>query len=168
MMFRTSYRMSDSLSRATGKVYRRAWRQAFYGALVFLGAWVGHFQGLTAVAFGVLGALFINYLLMAQLSLSVAGVSWLQFGQAQLPALLLALMSSAAALGATAGIRHLGLPPFAGLVAGSVAAVGTGVLTARLAPRVVLGQHGIRMRDTLLPYLLDRLRSRPKGLRASR
>jgi PST family polysaccharide transporter len=27
MMFRVCYRMSDSLSRATGKVYRRAWRQ---------------------------------------------------------------------------------------------------------------------------------------------
>ena len=41
MMFRTSYRMSDSVSRATGKVYRRAWRHALYAVLVFLGALIG-------------------------------------------------------------------------------------------------------------------------------
>ena len=36
MMFRTSFRLSDSLSRATGKVYRRAWRQVVFAGMVFL------------------------------------------------------------------------------------------------------------------------------------
>jgi O-antigen/teichoic acid export membrane protein len=45
MMFRTSSRMSDSITRATGRVYRRAWRQAFYAVLVFLGAGGGRRGG---------------------------------------------------------------------------------------------------------------------------
>jgi O-antigen/teichoic acid export membrane protein len=157
MMFRTSYRMSDSLSRATGRVYRRAWRQWLYAGLVFLGAWIGHFQGVGGVAVGVLGALLINYLLMAQLSLSLVGISWLGFAQVQLPALLLALVSGAATLAITAGTRHLGLPPLGSLLAGVSVAVGTVALTIWLAPRVALGQHGLRVRDTIRAYLSARL-----------
>jgi O-antigen/teichoic acid export membrane protein len=158
MMFRTSYRLSDSLSRATGKVYRRAWRQGLYAGLVFLGAWAGRQWGVTGVAFGVLGALFINYLLMAQLGLSVARISWLEFIRVQLPALSLTIVVGVVALAVTAASRSLGLPPLAGLAIGSAAAVGTGLLAAWLAPALTLGEHGIRIRQTLWTHLLTRLR----------
>jgi O-antigen/teichoic acid export membrane protein len=157
MLFRTSYRMSDSLSRATGRVYRRAWRQWLYAGLVFLGAWIGHYRGVSGVAIGVLSALIINYLLMAQLSLSVTRVSWLRFAQAQLPGLLLAVLCGAASLGATFGARYLGLPQVGSLLAGLLAAGGTAALTISIAPRVALGQHGLRVRDTIRAYLSARL-----------
>ncbi|MGH7527654.1 MAG: lipopolysaccharide biosynthesis protein [Gemmatimonadales bacterium] len=165
MMFRTSSRMSDSISRATGRVYRRAWRQALYAGMVFLGAWVGQYQGVTGVAVGVLGALFFNYLLMAHLSLSVGQISWSRFAQAQLPALGLTIVLGAATLATTAGIRHLGLPPIAGLIGGSLAAAGTAAVAVWLAPTLTLGEHGIRMRDTVRAYLLARLR--PARVRGS-
>lgn len=158
MMFRTSYRMSDSLSRATGRVYRRAWRQAFYAALVFLGALVGQRWGVAGVAVGVLCALLINYLLMAHLSLSVVGISWLQFARVQLPGLGLTVVIGAVALGASVGMRHLGLPPWARLLFGSLAAATVAGLVAWLAPSVTLGEYGIRVRDTLRAYLMARLR----------
>jgi PST family polysaccharide transporter len=157
MMFRTSFRMSDSLSRATGKVYRRAWRQALYAGLVFLGAWVGRYQGLTGVAVGVLGALFVNYLVMAQLSLSVVQISWLQFVRAQLPALRLTMVIGVVTVATAAGLRHFGLPPLAGLLVGSVAAGGAGALTIWLAPMFALGDHGIGMGNLLRAYLVARL-----------
>ncbi len=69
MMFRTCYRMSDSLSRATGKVYRRAWRQGLYARLVFLGALVGQTWGVRCRGRRA-RRLFLNYVLMAQLSLA--------------------------------------------------------------------------------------------------
>jgi PST family polysaccharide transporter len=163
MMFRTSYRLSDSLSRATGRVYRRAWRQALYAALVFLGALVGRHWGVTGVAFGVLAALFLNYLLMAHLCLSVGQISWLQFIRTQLPALWLTMAVGAVTLAVAAGNRSLGLPPVAGLVAGSAAAVVTAVLAARLAPSVVLGEHGIRMSGTLRTHLARLSPSRLPG-----
>jgi PST family polysaccharide transporter len=136
-----------------------------YAAMVFLGAWVGHYWGVTGVAIGVLGALFVNYLLMASLGLSVGQISWVRFAKAQLPALRLTIVVGAVTLAITAGTRHIGLPPFASLVAGSAAAVGTAVLAAWLAPALALGEHGIRMRDTLRGQLLDRLR--PVPLRGS-
>jgi O-antigen/teichoic acid export membrane protein len=158
MMFRTSYRMSDSVSKATGRVYRRAWRQALYAALVFVGAFVGRFYGLTGVATGVLIALFLNYVLMAQLSLSVAKISWVRFGQVQLPALRVAVVLGAVTLAITAGVRHLGLPPFVGLLAGAAAALGTAVVAAKLAPKLALGEYGMRMWDLLWVQVLARLR----------
>jgi O-antigen/teichoic acid export membrane protein len=161
MMFRTSYRMSDSLSRATGKVYRRAWRHGLYAVMVFVGAWVGHYWGVTGVAFGVLGALFLNYLVMANLGLSVAQISWLRFAQAQLPAVRLTILVGAVTLGIVTLTRHLGLSALLSLLAGVAAAGGSAVLATWLAPAVTLGEHGMRMRDTLRGHLLDRLRPAP-------
>jgi PST family polysaccharide transporter len=115
----------------------------------------------TGVAVGVLGALFLNYLIMANLGLSVAQISWLRFAQAQLPALRLTVVVGAITLAIAVGARHLGLPPLAGLAAGAAAAAGTIVLAAWLAPRLVLGEHGIRMRDTIRGQLMARLRPTP-------
>jgi O-antigen/teichoic acid export membrane protein len=165
MMFRMSSRMSESLARATGRVYRRAWRQWLYAGLVFLGAVVGQRWGITGVAVGVLGALLANYLLMAHLSLSVAGISWRRFTQAQLPALKSTVIIGGVTGATMAAARGLGLPALAGLIAGSVAAAGTAGLMVRLAPRFTLGEYGIRTRDTVVPYVLARLR--PLRLRGS-
>lgn len=166
MMFRITCRMSDSLSRATGRVYRRAWRQALYAGLVFLGAWIGQRWGVTGVAIGVLGAFFMNYLLMAQLSLSLVQISWVRFVQAQLPAFRLTLVVGAVTLATRVAARHLGWPPLGGLMVGLVAAAGAAALAAWLAPTLALGEHGIRARDTLRAYVLARLH--PAGLRGSR
>jgi O-antigen/teichoic acid export membrane protein len=158
MMFRISCRMSDSLSRATGKVYRRAWRQALYAGFVFLGAWLGHGWGVTGVALGVLCAFFINYLMMAHLSLSLVQISWAQFAQVQLPAVRLTKLVGGVTLVIAAITRHLALPPVAGLLTGSVAALGSTALAVWLAPKLALGEHGFRMYDILRSQLLARLR----------
>jgi O-antigen/teichoic acid export membrane protein len=158
MMFRTSYRLSDSLSRATGRVYRRAWRQACYAGLVFAGAWIGQRSGVTGVAVGVLAALFVNYLLMAHLGLSVVRIGWPQFARVQVPALRLAALLGGLTLAVTAGTRHFGLPSYAGLAIGGAAAVGTAGLLAWLAPRLTLGEYGVRMRDLLGERVLARFR----------
>ena len=76
LVLRVSYKLSDSVARATGAVYRRAWRQCLYAAAVFGGAWMGHFWGLEGVAWGVAGAVALNYLLMFHLTARLIGVSW--------------------------------------------------------------------------------------------
>ncbi len=157
MMFRMSSRMSESLSRATGRVYRRAWRQWLYAGLVFLGARLGQRVGVTGVAVGVLGALFVNYLLMAHLSLSVARITWTRFIQAQLPGVRVTVVIGVMAAATVAGTRHLGVPALVGLIAGCLVSAATAGLTIWLAPRFALGEHGIRLRDTLGPHVLARL-----------
>ncbi|MBW2330740.1 MAG: hypothetical protein JRF30_07410, partial [Deltaproteobacteria bacterium] len=67
VLFRTGYKISDSLARALGAVYRRAWRQAIYASMVVFGTILGAKWGLTGVGVAVVLSVFINYLLMSYL-----------------------------------------------------------------------------------------------------
>ncbi len=84
----------------------------------FPGAFLGHYGGLTGVAAGVLAALFVNFLLMAQLGVSVGQISWLRFAEAQFPAIRLTLLLGVVTIAVAAGTRHLGLPPIATFLIG--------------------------------------------------
>jgi PST family polysaccharide transporter len=153
MLFRTSYKMSDSLSRATGAVYRRAWRQGLNAALVIGGAWVGRFWGVPGVAAAVLLALATNYLMMAQLSLTVCRMSWGRFLGAQAPAAALALAGGVTSWALITVLRGGHLPSVVRLIAvGSVVLIGSGLLVWRL-PRVFLGEEGLWMLQTAQGYL---------------
>jgi hypothetical protein len=92
-LFRMSYKMSDSLARATGAVYRRAWRQVIYAALVLAGTYVGQFWGLPGVAVGVAIALIVNFLLMAHLSLQLTNLRTGDMVKAHKPGLLFGLIT---------------------------------------------------------------------------
>lgn len=82
LLARTSYKVSDSLSRAAGLVYARAARQFAYALLVLLGAVVGQRWGVSGVAAGVALAVMANFLMMANLSLSATGLSPSAFASA--------------------------------------------------------------------------------------
>lgn len=84
LVFRTSYKMSDSLARAKGAVYRRAWRQWVYASAVVSGAALGSLWGIGGVAVGVAVAVVINFLLMLDLSVRLIGVSWVEIGRIHL------------------------------------------------------------------------------------
>ena len=63
MLFRTSYKISDSIARSTGAVYRRAWRQVYYALFVVIGAWIGQHWGIAGVAWGTFVAPTFNFFL---------------------------------------------------------------------------------------------------------
>lgn len=149
MLFRTSYKISDSLARATGSVYRRAWRQILYAGLVVGAAWVGQRWGISGVAAGALAALTVNFLLMAQLSLDTAGITWSGFALAHLPAALLTAAIVPPAWVATWLTRHARLPAlFVILSATLVAGIIGGTLVWR-APTRFLGADALWMLDKL-------------------
>ncbi len=164
MLFRTSYKLSDTIARSTGAVYRRAWRQILYAALVLFGVWVGQHWGVVGVAWGALGALTVNFLLMAHLSLAVSGMRWVHYWGAHAPAAWLTLLSLGPVAAAVTLARQLGLGAF------SVLVVGTAILTLVcgaamwLAPGVFLGPDGRWIIDTGRGFL-RRLRGAP-GARA--
>jgi O-antigen/teichoic acid export membrane protein len=91
LLFRMSYKMSDSLARATGAVYRRAWRQLIYASAVVIGSYIGHFWGLYGVACGVAMALVVNFLIMGHLSIQLTGINWLDMLKAHWHGLLLGI-----------------------------------------------------------------------------
>lgn len=151
MLFRTSYKISDSLTRAVGAVYRRAWRQWIYAGLVTGGAWLGHERGLTGIAVGVLVALLVNFALMAELSLEIVGMSRRAFVAAHLPAVFCATGAALPAWAAASLARHGGLPPLAVLVASLAVAAASLAILYRLHPTLILGQDG--------QWLVDRVRA---------
>jgi PST family polysaccharide transporter len=157
MLFRTGCKISDSLVRATGAVYGRTWRQTAYALLVLAGAWVGHFWGIPGVAVAVFLTLVANFLLMAQLSLRLAAMSWRTFCYAHLPGLALAVLA-AGSVGATAALlRAWGLGPVLVLVA-SVASLAPAAALVSCMPRRFLGEDGHWMVSRLIGYLPHRAR----------
>jgi hypothetical protein len=159
LLMRTSYKMSDSLARATGAVYRRAWRQSVYAGCVLGGAWIGHFWGVAGVAAGVLGAVTINFLLMAELSLKETGAGWGRFLAAHRHAAQTAVCAALIAYPLAGLLRKLECGAFLTLAATSTALALFGVFAVRYAPGFFLGQDGL----SLLELLRERL---PAGLSA--
>ena len=155
LLFRTSYKMSDSISRATGAVYRRAWRQAIYASLVFVGAWVGSRWGVTGVSIGVLASLLINFFLMADLSLTVAHTTWRRFIEAHVPAMLTALLAGGTTWLSITLLRHSEAGPLLRLLGALLATTAAMGLALWAIPRPLLGPYGIRM-VSLLGSLLPR------------
>lgn len=153
LLFRTSYKMSDSIARATGAVYRRAWRQAIYAALVFIGAWVGSRWGVRGVAVGVLASLVINFILMADLSLAVAHTTWRRFAEAHVPAVLNAVLAGGIAWLSVLALRHGGAGPVLRLVGAALVTLAAMALALWAIPRPLLGPYGMRMITLLGSFL---------------
>lgn len=152
LLFRTSYKISDSLARAMGTVYRRAWRQAAYAVAVVLGALIGSAFGLTWVALGVTGAIVLNYLLMADLSVRTAPVGWGRFVLRQGRGLGLAAVVAVVAVPAVLAARAADLGNLLTIVAGTAAAAGALGVAFLLAPGRTLGDDG----QWLLAVIADR------------
>ena len=140
-LFRTSYKVSDSLSRAMGAVYRRAWRQWVYAGCVIGGAWIGQHRGLAGVAIGVVIALLVNFALMAELSLRLVRMNHHSLFTAHLPALRTTALVVIPAWIVTAEARRV-LPPLAVLVAAAASVLVTTISIYRLSPPFLLGEDG--------------------------
>ncbi len=70
---RTSYKISTSLTRATGAVYRAAWRQWLYAAEVVVFCSVGaRYLGVDGVAIGASVAIVLHFLVMLRFSARVS------------------------------------------------------------------------------------------------
>lgn len=93
LLFRTGYKISDSVAKATGAVYKRAWRQIIYATAVFAGSLIGLKWGLIGVSYGVLVAIIINYLLMTNLSLQYINISILEIIKIHIPALIISIIA---------------------------------------------------------------------------
>jgi PST family polysaccharide transporter len=141
MLFRTGCKISDSLVRATGAVYRRTWRQTAYAVAVIAGAWVGQRWGVEGVAVAVLVTLALNFFLMAQLGLWLVAMPWRTFAAAHLPGLALAALVAAPVAATAAALRACGCPPLPLLLA-SMAAGLPCLLVVRRLPGVFLGEDG--------------------------
>ncbi|ADI13874.1 lipopolysaccharide biosynthesis protein [Truepera radiovictrix] len=160
MLFRTSYKMGDALSRAAGAVFRRALRQFIFSVMVVLGAWFGHYGGITGVATGVSIAIAFNFFSMAQLSLQLTKMTWLELARIHLPALLVSGIVLAEAWVLAAILRPFVLPELITLLAAAGAVGATYCALLWLSPTLFLGRDGMWIIQTLSGYLPYNLRRR--------
>ncbi|MFL6281817.1 MAG: lipopolysaccharide biosynthesis protein [Pyrinomonadaceae bacterium] len=143
MLFRTSYKVSASVARATGAVYRSAWRQGVYALLVVAGAWAGHFRGVAGVSLGVLVALAVFFVLMAQLSVRLTAITWREYLSAHAPAASLTLLVGLEVWAVATLLRRFDAPAFAVLAASVGVVLITFAALLRLRPKLALGEDGL-------------------------
>jgi PST family polysaccharide transporter len=163
-LFRTTYKISDSLTRALGAMYRRAWRQWAYAAFVIGGAIIGQHWGLAGVAWAVLLALAGNVLLQAHLVMKLVPFTWSDLLAAHGPALLTASFVGLPAFTTAKLLREvLHLPPL-GVLSGTLAVV-IALLAAVFAfwRRPFLGRDG----TSLVAQIIEFSRKPPRRMQTS-
>lgn len=149
LVFRTGYKISDMLARATGTVYARAWRQAIFAGLIAAGALAGVAHGVVGVAVGVVAALAANYLMMAWLSIATTGLSWFRFFALHGRGLLLGLLFGGVAHGVAEVLRERDASPWLVAPVAATAALLGFAIAAWSRPSLVLGADGLWLLHTL-------------------
>ncbi len=153
MLFRTSYKMGDSLCRSAGVVFQRALRQFIFSVLIVSGTWIGHYQGIVGVTIGVSLAITINFFSMAQLSLEMTETTWGTFFKIHVPSLVLTGITALETWLLAGLLRSLAWPDLAVLV-GSAGVVGVTLLALIWAlPKFLLGDDGLWILKTVSGYL---------------
>ena len=152
-MFRSNSKIADALARATGAVYRRAWRQILYAVLVVGGAWIGQRWGITAVAWAVLFAILVNWVTMTHLSLTDARMGWGEVFAAQLPAVMVTALACVPGWLAISLLRHWEAPALLVLIGGGGVMAGTAAIAILSAPTRFLGAEGQWMIDTMRSFV---------------
>lgn len=150
MLFRTSYKISSSVARAMGAVYRRAWRQIVYAFFVIVGAFIGCHYGIIGVSVGIIAALTANFILMAHLSLTLTQMTWRSFWVAHVPGVSIATIVGGMVWACVSVSRAFSLPSMVVLFEGIIVAMIMGILMVRMVPQTALGSDGIWMTKTLL------------------
>jgi O-antigen/teichoic acid export membrane protein len=108
--FRALYHLGGIVSQSAGRVYGELWRQVIYAVLVMGGAFAGLRYGLGGVAAGVGLAILYMFVATNQLALAVTEASWREYLRIQRDAVILAVVTSAVALGVRVTLEGLGVP----------------------------------------------------------
>jgi len=149
LLFRTGYKIADSLARATGTVYARMWRQGIFAGLVVGGALAGTTWGVEGVASGIVAALAANYALMAWLSLSTTKLAWSRFAALHVRGLAVAAACGLLALLVARPIREAQLPSLVVLVTAVAVPCALYLLAAWRLPPQVMGPEGVWLLEKL-------------------
>lgn len=154
LSFRTSYKMGDSVAKATGFVYQRSAREAIYAGSVIAGTFLGSRFGLVGASTAVSLSILLNYVLSTTMGCRIIQLRRRDYLRSQLPGLLAGAVSLALCL----GVRRLML--FLGCAGPVLLFVGGGVVGLALLGLLWLNPRAIG-RDNR--YLLMLLRDRFSG-----
>lgn len=138
---RTGYKLSDSLAKATGKVYSRAVRELVYALMVMVGTWVGYSGGIVGASVAVSLAIVFNWLIGLALSRRILELSWRDLVRAHAKPAFFGLLTALVAW----IIRRVALGAFSfgpvAILAVTVSATGILLVVTSLAFPSVLGSE---------------------------
>jgi len=152
-LFRTSYKISETVARAKGAVYSIAWIQGIYALLVITGAWVGMHRGISGVAIGIVAALCIVFILLSRLALHLTSISWKKFVGAHLSAVGLSALIGAELWPITLIMRNVALPPLAILIISIVVVLITMLILFLIKGKLFFGEDGVWVLQAVLKFL---------------
>ncbi|AUO13011.1 lipopolysaccharide biosynthesis protein [Priestia megaterium] len=153
LFFRVGYKISESIARATGAVYRRAWRQFVYAFLVIIGSFIGKKWGIEGVIIGVNVALFSNFILMTGLSLEILKMKVIDFIFIHIPFILNALISFSILIFIDIDFSNHLFTLIVNLAILVILNIGISFIN----PKIFLGVHGISIVKILSKYFFKRL-----------
>jgi len=90
--FRVITNSSGAVIKATGKVYKEAWRQLIFAVLLIAGALIGYKYGIEGVGVAVVISSLWFYLSMAQLTMKITNITCTEFLKAQIPGIVVLLI----------------------------------------------------------------------------
>jgi hypothetical protein len=133
-------------------MYQRSVRDAIYAAAVVLGALIGLRWGLPGVAFGVLGAVIINYVLALQMSKKLLDCSWSQIIKALIPAIYPTIVVAVVSLSVRSLLQAFGLPAWL-ILGATILMSGLSLMVLYLLRPQILGFYGIETLKRSLPSI---------------
>lgn len=158
LVFRTGYKISDSLARATGSVYQRAWRQIIYAIAVFTGAWIGHFAGIFGVSLGVLGAIILNYCLMTNLSMKFINLTLFDIIRAHIPGLLLGVLAGVSGLLTKWLAANLSLPSVFTVISAGIIFLTLIAILMKINAEKYLGKDVVWIKEQIMVMIRSKLK----------
>ncbi|HRQ37758.1 MAG TPA: lipopolysaccharide biosynthesis protein [Chloroflexota bacterium] len=141
MFFRSAYKMSDTVIKACGAVYRHTLVQVIYATCVIGGAIWAQKWGLVGVAATSASAILIHYVLLGRVSLNLTGLSWRAFLSWHKPALLLSVVETFVLLTIVLFMRYFDVSSFFVLLGGAAGMCASLLLLLRFFP-AVFGEAG--------------------------
>lgn len=162
--FRTAYKISASLARAVGAIYRQAWLQTVYALLVVVGSLIGLHWGVSGVAVGALMAVTIHYLLMLHMTSKLMSIRGKDLANLLRPSFLLTLCLTLPLQFVVWQLREDHVTPITILIVSMGFTCGLLLLLLRLQPMVFLGFEGIWLTKAILAKWGQRIPSLQKIL----
>lgn len=92
MYFRVGYRISVTIAKSAGVIYKNAYLQVIYTILIVVASIIGKEWGVSGVAAGVTIAIFVQFILMSNLGLSISNLNWSNFIKLHIPGISFAVI----------------------------------------------------------------------------
>jgi hypothetical protein len=154
VIFRTLSRLGDSLLRAKDAVFKGSWIKAVYLIIMTAGIFFTVDYGMNMVAASIVFTTFIHSLMSLHLCRQLIGVTWSQQISALVPSLILGIVSTIAAFGASFISAQLHLPAIISIALGAVCVLSALLLIVWFRPQVLGHRH-----INILFYLPEKIKS---------